>query len=280
MAPLLFRAALFVALLVPPFLAMPAAHASETRYLDPSDPVVSGKPPTYADLALQFAPGLGKTPIDTTELEKLPNLVGDTEPEEIETVAFGSVERMDLTLDGKPLMLLLYDLGSAEGTVASVSVLALYDMTGTPKLMDALNIGLDRETSFSEQSYLPVSDGLGVAVVRNSHHNAGEEFLQTSLIGLWGGKLHEVETVLSMTWLTGAEDITTIPRFAVVPGKQAFDASFDITHKVCDEECSDGGEPTVTNSRITARYSWDPAKGQFVRPAKALDGIPLPDMEE
>ena len=265
-------------------LCLPGAQfamSAEAKYSGATDVVSPGSDLTYFDLALQFAPGLAKAPSDGDEISKLPHLGGDDDVTTIASPALGGVERIDIEFDGKPAVLLMFDFGQSDDSAASVNVLALYDMSSKPRLLDALDVGLDRETSFMEPGHISLSPRFGMAFVRNSHHNAGEEYLQTSLIGIWGGKLREVDTIFTMSWFANGEDLRVLPSFASVKGAIGLHFSYDVRRTQCDGGCVpyEQDYPSTTE-RITARYSWDPGAGKFVRPAKAFDKIPLPDMEE
>jgi hypothetical protein len=168
----LVAVALLLALFQPQF-----ASAADARYFDASDRVSEGSDLTYFDLAIQFAPGLARMPADGAELSKLPHLDASEEPTTIGDPLIGSVKRIDIELDDKPAALLMFDLGSADGSAANINILALFDMSAKPRLLDAMDVGLDRETSFLEPGYMPLSKKFGMAFIRNSHHNAGEEYL-------------------------------------------------------------------------------------------------------
>lgn len=256
------------------------ASANEVKYFSATDYVQGGLDLNYADLAEEFAPGLDGIPADGKALSKLPQLGGGDMITTIANPVLGSARRVDISLSGKPAMLVMFDIGQSSNSVASVNVLALYDMTNGPRLLDTMDVGLDRETSFTEPAYMELSSKFGMAFIRNSHHNAGEEYMQTSLIGIWDGKLHEVETLSSYSWMTGDGDTRVLPNFAAVKNAIAFDATFAVKTTRCEGGCMpDDGYPSTTDN-ITARYRWDAAKGKFVRPEHAFDKIPQANMEE
>lgn len=253
------------------------AAATEFKYIDTDDRVSKSAVATYFDLALQFAPGLADTPSDGRGLSAVRHLDGEEFPATIASLSIDRIDRIDIKQAGKPRILVLFDFGQADDAAEGINILALYDMTGAPRLLDAMNVGLDRENSFLEPGYLQLSPKFGMAFVRNSHHNAGEEYLQSSLIGIWDDKLHKVDTVFSMSWRTGEEDLTVRPSFAPVKEALALDATFSITRKHCEGACVLDADYPSMSERVKARYSWDAVAGKFVRPEKAYDRIPLPD---
>lgn len=256
------------------------ASAAEVQYFSAVDYVQGGLDLNYADLALEFAPGLDSAPADGSALSKLPHLGGGDMASTIGSPSLRGASRVDIKLGGKPTMLVMFDFGQADDSAASVNVLALYDMTGSPRLLDVMDVGLDRETSFLEPAYMALSSKFGMAFVRNSHHNAGEEYLQTSLIGIWDGKLHEVDTVGSYSWMVANEETRVQPSFANVKDAVAVDATFAVKTMQCGDSCGLDGDYPSTTERLTGRYSWDPARGKFVRPEHAFDKVPQANMEE
>lgn len=256
------------------------AASAKDGYVEAVDRVSENSSQTYFDLALQFAPSLAAKPADGSALSKLPHIGGPDMSAAITNPAMGSVYRLDARHRGKPAMLLLFDFGNADDAAQSVSVLALYDMAGTPTLTDAMDVGLDRETFFQEPRRLTLSPEIDMVFLRNSHHNAGEEYLQTSLIGIWDGKFHEVDTVMSMSWNGGSAQVWTTFAFAPVKDAVAVDAAVEIRTTHCDGGCELDAEIPATIERLKVRYVWDEKARQFVRPKTAHDKIPLPDMEQ
>ena len=256
------------------------ASAAEPDFIEAGDKVSAGSGTTYLDLALQFAPGLASTPADGSALVKLPHLGGADMSAAITNPAIQFIERIDVTQDGKPALLLLFDLGDADDAAQSVTVLALYDMSSNPRLLDAMDVGLDRETSLQEPRYAALSPDRGMVFLRSSHHNAGEEYLQTSLVGLWRGKFHAVDTIFSMSWNGGTSRTVTAFSFAAAKDAAGVDATVDISRIHCDAGCEPDSQGTARNERLDVRYRWDTVRGTFVRPKDAYDRIPLPDMQE
>jgi hypothetical protein len=274
------RPALVFAVFLLSFLGAQAAVADQSKYFDVKEPIATGAKLTYFDLALQFAPGLAKVPMDGSDLGKLRHVGSNEYPTTIAKPEFGVVERIDIKFDGKPGLLLLFELGQADEAVEVVNVLALYDMSAEPKLLDAMDVGLDRESSFLQQAYVQLSPKFGMAFIRNSHHNAGEEYLLTSMIGIWDGKLHDVDTLSSYSWMTAEKIVETRPSFAAVKGALAIDATFAVKTIQCQDGCDPNGDDPSTSEKVKARYSWDAASGKFVRPEKAFDRVPQANMEE
>ena len=274
------KISLLCSLLLVGFLGGADVSAAELDFIEPGDRVSANSSTTYLDLALQFSPGLNATPADGGGLAKLPHLGGPEASASITNPAIRFIERIDITESGKPALLLLFDLGNADDAAQTVTVLALYDMTSAPRLLDAMDVGLDRETSLQDPSYAALSPDIGMIFLRNSHHNAGEEYLQTSLVGVWKGKLHEVDTIFSMSWNAGDRRTATTFSFTPVSNAVAVDAAVEIRKIQCSGYCEPDSEGTAKIEHLKVRYQWDAAGSKFTRPKDAYDSIPLPDMQE
>lgn len=279
--PRLSSALIFATTLV--FLAVVGAGAQtgQLQIVDADAAVSAGKTSSYAELARHFAPGL-KAPVAATALSGIRHLGGAEMADVPVEAAPSSVVRLDIVLEGKPAMLLLFDYGMAQSAAQSVSLLALFDMTAEPRLLDVMDIGLDRETFFMEPlSFATLNNGVGLVFIRNAHHNAGEEFVQSSILALWGGKMHEVDTIGSVSWDAGVAKIRTTVSLGPVPNAVAFDAIAVIEVEGCDDDCPESERAKLPRSQqLKVRYAWDAAKATFVAGSKAFAELPFPDMEE
>lgn len=281
----MFRHSIFAAFVtLLSFLSIAGAHAGvgELQFVDADAPVLAGGNLTYADLARRVAPGLTNAPVAATALSGIRHLGGADMADVPDQAVITSIVRLDIVLERKPAMLLLYGYGMARDAAQSVSLLALFDMSGEPRLLDVLDVGMDRETFFMEPlSYVALKNGVGVLFIRNAHHNAGEEFVQTSILALWGDKMHEVDTIGSVSWDAGVARIRTTMSFAQVADADAIEATADIEVHGCEDDCPESERAKLPMTRqIRVRYAWDAAKATFVADSKAFDELPFPNMEE
>jgi len=256
------------------------AWSGDDRYISGSDPISASSGTTYADLARLFAPGLGGRTTDNilASVRHLggPDMAVPSPDREIENIS-----RLDIETQGKPQTLVLFDFGRAEDAAQSISVLALYDLSGAPRLLDAMDVGMDLFTSFQEPEFLAQSSRLGVVFLRSSHSNAGEEFVQTSIVGIWSGKLNAVDTIGTMNWNGCSASISVPVSFSAVRGAEALEATADVQKQALDGGCPALElEKKIKNRRLKARYSWDERAGKFIADTKAFADIPWPNMEE
>ncbi len=124
------------------------------RLVDASDHVTGRNDVTYFDLVKLIVTDLD--PIGTSE-PAAHQIVPyrHIEGKNSETVPGGPVSIKYLTplkihADGKSRLALLADLGPSDGNVAEFALLALFDLSGGPKLLDVVEVGIDRMTGFAD----------------------------------------------------------------------------------------------------------------------------------
>ncbi|TIW79691.1 MAG: hypothetical protein E5V52_14760, partial [Mesorhizobium sp.] len=75
------------------------------------------------------------------------------------TVNLPNAAVLAIKAGGKERLAMLFDLGQAQDSAEGFAVLALYDLTGKPKLLDAVNVGTDQSTYFRDPGKLAIGPG-------------------------------------------------------------------------------------------------------------------------
>jgi hypothetical protein len=167
------------------------AGASRAGALDPTDHVPAHPAVTYLDLMKQVVTDLDDLPRhgEPTAHVIVPfrHIEGDkakTDP--AGPLAIQLLTAVTLRADGKPRLALMADLGPSDGDVTEFTLLALFDMTGQPKLLDVVEVGTDRLTGFTDHPVLPLRQGSqhqsDLIVVDSDHFNSNEDFVGTELL--------------------------------------------------------------------------------------------------
>src|SRR4029077_16525347 len=103
---------------------------------------------TYLDLARMVIPDLtgdengfyrGGLPIEMRHIEGPDS--GGSPPD---TTGFSGAGALAIKAGGKDRLAMLFDLGDSPDSAEGYAVLALYDITGKPTLLDAVNVAVDR----------------------------------------------------------------------------------------------------------------------------------------
>jgi hypothetical protein len=263
----------------------PSAFAGEHGLMDPGDAVPGHPGMTYADLVRQAAPDLALN-ADDHRVEghfKSPprHLAGeDEEGDPSDPAVLGSIEDKRILVGGKKRIVLLADLGGKEGRVEGLALLMLFDDTGSsPKLLDAADVGLDKDTGFPEQqSVLPLGPADAALVTYSEHDDADLTMGAYMIVSPIGDRLAMVGRIALTSeklcsW-TGLENV----RFATAPDPDApynrivATAKAVFTHTGA-EGCNDEKHPAAATHVYTGAWRWNPVRHRFEPAASTLDGL-------
>ena len=157
----------------------PAASAAEVALTDE----VEGRPGlTYEALLRQALPGLVRTEGGWTAgaAPGLRNTDGD--PADVSDLVFEGLQAEQVKGETGPVLLLL-----TQSPDNFTAVLAAFDLApATPKLLDALDAGLDRRTDLGETLDLGPQDAFAL---KGTHRNSSESYEIAQLFFLRNGKL-------------------------------------------------------------------------------------------
>jgi len=174
------------------------ASAKTESITDFSKTIDANKTTTYFDLIHKIFPDAkenDKGVAVSTKSIALDNIFGDYKGRVYEgEMQINSAESLWVKNNGKRQILLLIDVSSSNGQPefqwGDLNVLALFDVDGEPKLIDAKDVQADRFVFFSEeQPILNLDTKSDAFLVINHHFNAGEGFVNLSLIGVVNNRL-------------------------------------------------------------------------------------------
>lgn len=145
---------LLACLLLP--CAWSAAQAQAVSFPELNSAIPGHQDVTYLDLAKMVVPDLaagddgfykGSAPIEVRHI-----LGGDQGGSPPETISLPNAAVLAIKAGGKDRLTMLFDLGQAQDSAEGFAVLALYDLSGEPKLLDAVNVGTDQNSYFFSRS--------------------------------------------------------------------------------------------------------------------------------
>ena len=228
---------------------------------------------TYADLIKQVAPNLAKNDDDghiEGRLAHPPRHVAgpDFEDETPDPVTVGFIEDQRIRVGGKPRIALLVDLGPKPGRVEGLALLMLFDDTGKPRLLDAADVGVDKDTSFTDQGpVLHLGPGDDALVTYSEHDDADLTFGAYLVISTIADHLRLVTMLQTPSekacgW-SNIEDIT----FATAPDPgspyRRIDISVGAVFKHTDPSCGATDIPKARSTVFRATYRWNAAAHAF-----------------
>lgn len=259
-----------VILLVLAIVWSPAAVAEPASFPELADAVPGAENRTYRDLVRFVVPGIdngdaaaaGTGVIDVRHIsgQDMTGIV----PVSVKTPRIGAIP---LRSGGKDRIALLINLGESEQEVSDFVILALFDMAGDPRLLDAAHVGFNRFTSFSEPSRLSVGIADDLLMTRGTHSNSNQAYATTALILAHDDRLELVDTISTFDDRACAYERTQRLDIRQGEGSPFLDIVATVTELTAAgiEECGDATAPEPGSRTLTVSYRWD-AAGQLYRP--------------
>ncbi|MGB3834494.1 MAG: hypothetical protein WA975_21820 [Mesorhizobium sp.] len=265
-----------VILLVLTMIWTPAAVAEPAPFPELADALPQAENRTYGDLVRLVVPGIdnGDAAAAGTGVIAVRHISG----EDMTSVVPVSVEApriaaIPLRSGGKDRIALLINLGESEHEASDFVILALFDVAGGPRLLDAAHVGFNRYTSFHEPSLLSVGVADDLLMTRGTHSNSNQAYATTALILVHDDRLELVDTI--STFDDRACAYERLQRLDIRQGEEA--PFSDIVATVTEvtaavvEECGNATAPEPGSRTITVMYRWDAAEKRYRPDTDAFD---------
>jgi hypothetical protein len=200
-----------------------------------------------------------------------------------EPAVLGFIEDKRILVGGKKRIALLADLGGKEDRIESLALMMLFDDEGgTPKLLDAADVGIDKDTAFADQAVLPLGPGDSALVTWSEHDDADLTMGGYMIVSPVGDRLAMVAQLpLTSARLCSWKAIETA-HFATVPDpdeplpRPLRQIEATVTAKVDhtgQEGCNDERHPAAATHVFRATWRWNPASCRFEPVASTLGGL-------
>lgn len=265
------------------FLLLPlmwtAASAQAVSFPELNNTVPGHRDVTYFDLARMVIPDLkasanglyeGSAPIEVRDI-----LGGDNGGSPPETINLSSAAVLAVKTGGKDRLAMLYDLGQSQDSAEGFAVLALYDLTGKPRLLDAVNVAVDRITSFREPGKVSIADGEDAVVTASTHFNSNQGYTGTVLIMIRKDRFHLIDAIYTFDENYCAYRRTQNLAFRSLGDHKPFTSirATVIDATVPSKESCDEAPPKASSHDISVTYRWDRAKSRYVRNSDAFEKL-------
>jgi hypothetical protein len=255
-------------------LTVSTARAQVATFARPEDPVPGAGKLTYLDLAREVVPDMkangrrftGTKTIDVPHADPSYDMRPPIEPNldrRIAAVALGGTRH-----------LLLIDLGEADGDAANYTVLALFDTSRRPRLLDALSVGFDRSNFFLGPAVRPLGAGQLITTA-SEHFNSSQTYRFTVLVLLHDGRLEPVDSIFTFGDTHCSFKRPQQLTIATDRSKTAFaDVVATVTeHVIPTLDCGSEKPPEAASRAVTVVYRWDEAQAKYVPDSDAFDKL-------
>lgn len=268
-----------------PLLAAPPRSAELRADLDAT--VLPGAETTYLGLAQRFVGDLHRDGNHYSGKDYRPvrHAAGPkNDKSDLDPAAIATVKRIDFADGGRKKMVLLFDFAERAETTQGLGVLALYDLSGGVRFLDAVDVGLDRSTFFRAPPVLTLSRGEPVLLVDSTHSNASESYRFTSLVLARKEQLIPVTTYFTLDTQSCAGRVDQNSSFRAVKGKakgapDAIEITVQVKARASGRDCS-GEKLPMASRKLVVRYAWDTKSGQYQPSSDALQRLEEENMKD
>jgi len=136
----------------------------------PGHPKVS-----YFDLLKQIVPDLTADKGGATgrKIGTLRHIAGpDSGAGAPDVIKISSLQALTLQAEGKPVIAILAEIGTVEDSVEQPVVLAIFADSEQPRLLDFVDVGMDRLTGFGEPKLLRIGPNDQAILTHSQHFNS------------------------------------------------------------------------------------------------------------
>lgn len=272
MTAVLLRVALVALAIV--WTPVACAFAQPAPSPDLTDRLAGREDVTFADLVRLVVPGIaasGETASDGGIVDV--RHIGGEEwsspgPEVVKLLGFTAVPARSGDLDR---MVLLLDFGDAQYSASGFVVLALFDVAGEPRLLDAADVAFDRWTSFAEP-VRPVGAGDDLLVTQSTHFNSHQGYATAALIFLHDDRFELVDSISTLD--DRACGFERTQRLSIQQGAGApfADIEATVTELTVDsgEQCGDAIVPEPGTRTFSVIYRWAAAEQRYIPDSNAF----------
>lgn len=255
--------------------AVGGAVAQPALLPEAADALPAGAGGTYLDLLQLLMPGIavnGRTYSGGRQPAGIRHLEGGGE-DDVGLAPTGPLGLIAVPLrsGGMDRIALLVDFGSTEYTL-DFAILALFDVEGEPRLLDAADIASGQWTSFMDPVRLSVSAGDDLLVTQSTHHNSSQGYATASLILVRDDRFELVDTIGSFSDKDCAYERSQDLTVEQGSGEPVADIVARVTELtvLTAEDCNGRAGPEPGSRTITVTYRWDSAAQRYMPDSDAF----------
>lgn len=242
--------------------------AEPVSFPDLADRVGGREDVTFADLVRLVVPGTGGNATITVRE------IGSEVVEDLELASGAAplLAAVPVRSGGLERMVVLLDFGSGKDVVG-LAVLALFDIAGEPRLLDAANVASGDLTYFLKPARLPVGADDALLAIGSTHANSSQSYTTVPLVLVRDGRLELVDLIFVFDERVCGYERTQ--RLALEQG--AGEPFSDIVATVTElttpsgERCGEAAIPEAGTRTIAVTYHWDVGEERYAPDSDAFD---------
>jgi hypothetical protein len=271
------REGIIAALAVVAAIVVGPANAADVEFPAPDNAVTVRGVTTYLDLARHFVPDIKNTGngyVGSRHID-IRHIAGqDFEATDGDTFGFYDISSVKLKADGEERLLVLFDFAQASSAAQGLAVLALYDVSGVPVLLDAADVGLDQSTYFFDQALVPVGGDANVVLTMSTHFNSSQTYNTQTMIMLRDDRLERIDEVTLLGDRNCGVERQQSISYAANPAEGKPYAPVKVTvadvKSAVEEVCADLDPATLGKKQIKVTYVWNAGQNKYLPDSDAI----------
>jgi hypothetical protein len=196
-------------------------------------------------------------------------------------IILSNVETLPIPGDDSRIVLLA-DLGQADGQVGDAQLLALFALARAPKLLDIVEVGADRFTGFDDAHLSMLAPRTPLILIYNTHSNSEQTYFSTKMMFVRGDRFQLIDNVFSFGERYCSYERAQDQSFQVFPSLGPYAAVHAFVTervKLTGAQCGEEKAPPPHVAIHQANYRWDPRRHSFTTQSKALDQLAKQDFK-
>jgi hypothetical protein len=184
-------------------------------------------------------------------------------------LAIKYLEPLNIHAGGPARLALMADLGESDEAVAEFVLLALFDMTDKPKLLNLVEVGRDRLTGFGTPALTSLGNGTDLINIDSDHFNSNEDFVVNELLFVRNNRFELVDSLFTFDVKMCAFALTEEPSVStrLARGERYRRILLSVGEKrkvMPDAAGCDDKPPRPFTRNYSTVYRWDAHRGRFV----------------
>jgi hypothetical protein len=173
---------------------------------------------------------------------------------------------------GNDRIALLLNFGRGRDAIG-LAILALFDVAGEPRLLDAVNVASGDDTYFLDPARLAVGTGDDLVVIGSTHANSGQSYKTAPLVLLRNDRLELVDMISAFDERLCPYERTQRLDLGTETQGPFSDVVATVTEvtTLSGDACGEAPVPNAGTRTITVTYRWDAGHRRYIPDSDAFE---------